>query len=369
MNDLLFISTNAYYGLPTRKQRFANYFKKIGFRVLFVEPPYTYLALLKKRKNILEYSSKNILEEIDNNFLILHSFAWFPFFKKYKQLNEIDNNIFLKQLKEAFYKMDFRPSIVWNYMPFLPSALKEIKSKKIYDCVDDHSAYPGLINPNFVNDLERKTVELSDKIITTNEKLKIKLAKYGKNSLIINNGVDWALFSSDLYNKTIRIKKKIIYVGAISEWFDSELVKLIATEFHEYEIILVGPKSINTDDLKKFKNITLTGVMKQETFAPILAESSVAIIPFKLNRLTENVDPLKVYEYLASGTPVVSTPIGGVKNLPVLIGSDKNEFVKKIGEAINSDSIEKRLQRSKEVRKFSWETKYIMIAELIRNLI
>jgi glycosyltransferase involved in cell wall biosynthesis len=368
MNDLLFISTNAYNSLPTRKQRFANYLNKTGFRLLFVEPPYTYLALLKKGKSVLNYSQKNIIEGVDNNFYILHSFAWLPFFKKSKNLNQIDNYIFLKYLKEAFKRINFKPMIIWNYMPFLPTALKQIESKKIYDCVDDHSAYPGLINPDFVNELEGRTVELSDLIITTNKKLKEKISKYGKNAIIINNGVDWNLFSSNLFNNKIDIKKKIIYIGAISEWFDSELVEYIAEKLQDYKITLIGPHSINIANFKKYKNINLTGIMMQEDFSNILSESAVAIIPFRINRLTENVDPLKVYEYLAAGIPVVSTPIGGVENLPVLVASNKEDFLIKIKEALNNDSIEKRRERSEKVRSFSWETRYKMIQEILDKL-
>jgi len=368
MSDLLFISTNTYNGLPTRKQKFANYLKETGFRVLFVEPPYTYLALLKKN-GIKQLSSKTTLDKIDNNFFLLHSFPWFPFFKKNRICNKIDNKIFLNHLKKAFKEIDFKPEIIWNYMPFLPSILQEIKSKKVYDCVDDHSAYPGLINQAFVNELERKTAKLSDLIITTNNELKEKITKYGKDAVVISNGVDWNFFSSNLFNVTINIKKRIIYIGAISEWFDKELVESVAIEFPDYEITLIGPCSIKIDSLKNHKNIKLLGVIKQEIFAPILAESAIAIIPFKINKLTENVDPLKTYEYLAAGVPVVSTKIGRVKDLPVFIGNNKEDFASKIKQAIQSDSLEKRVERSMEVKNFSWERKYDTIKKLLENLL
>jgi glycosyltransferase involved in cell wall biosynthesis len=368
MSDLLFISTNTYNGLPTRKQKFANYLKEMGFRILFVEPPYTYLALLKKGRN-KKLSSKNTLDKIDNNFFLLHSFPWFPFFKKNRICNEIDNKIFLNHLKKAFKEIDFKPEIIWNYMPFLPSILQKIKSKKVYDCVDDHSAYPGLINQDFVNELERKTAKLSDLIITTNNELKEKIAKYGKDATIINNGVNWKFFSSNIINETVKINKRIIYVGAISEWFDKELVEFVAIEFPDYEITLIGPCSIKIGSLKNHKNIKLLGVMKQEAFAHILAESAIAIIPFKINMLTENVDPLKAYEYLATGVPVVSTKIGRVKDLPVFIGNNKEDFVSKIKQAIRSDSLEKRVERSLEVKKFAWEMKYNTIKKLLENLL
>jgi glycosyltransferase involved in cell wall biosynthesis len=353
-----------YNGLPTRKQRFANHFKESGYRVVFLEPPFTYLGFLRGKR-----SQNGIkIEKITENFYVLHSFAWFPFFKKNVIFNNIDNHIFLNHIKKTFKELNFYPEIVWNYMPFLPKALRNLKAKIVYDCVDDHSAYPGLINPSFVDELEEQTVKLSDAVVVTNDTLKEKLSRYGKEPIILGNGVNWELFSKGLFNYETSIKKQIVYVGAIAEWFDLDLVKSIAKHYSNYEILIIGPVSIDASLLSGITNIKFTGRMTQEAFAPILRGSSVAIIPFKINKLTERIDPLKVYEYLAAGIPVVSTPVGGVKTLPVLIGSSNDEFIQKIKEAVENDSTEKRRNRSMEVKQFSWEMKYKIVDGIIEKL-
>lgn len=362
--DLLFISTNRLKGLPTGNVGFANHFNERGYRVLFVEPPYTYLAILKGKKN----NKTEPLEKVASNFFVLYSFAWFPFFKKNSIFNTIDNHIFLNHIKKTFKELHFNPEVVWNYMPFLPQALKEIDAKKVYDCVDDHSAYPGLINPDFVDELERQTVKLSNTIVVTNNTLKEKLSLYGKKPIILGNGVDWELFSKGLFDNPLQIKKQIIYVGAIAEWFDVELTKEVAREFQDYKIIIIGPASVDVSSMTLLPNVELKGRMTQESFAPILQESSVAIIPFRINKLTERIDPLKVYEYLAAGVPVVSTPVGRVNDLPVAVSNNHEEFIKKIKEAIETDTREKRLKRSTEVRQFSWEMKYAIVDRIIESL-
>ncbi len=362
--DLLFISTNRYNGLPTGKQRFADHFKDRGFKVLFVEPPYTYLGILKGKKA----NSTNALEKISDDFFVLHSFAWFPFFKKYRLFNAIDNSIFLNHLLNAFKDLDFKPEVVWTYMPFVFKVLHSLKVKIVYDCVDDHSAYPGLINPDFTNELESQTAEIADAVVVTNDTLKEKLSHYGKEPIVLGNGVNWELFSKGLSNKIPQIKKQIVYVGAIAEWFDLELIERVAKEFSDYKILIIGPVTINVSHLALSPNVEFRGRMSQEAFAPILRESQVALIPFKVNKLTERIDPLKVYEYLAAGVPVVSTPVGGVKNLPVLIGRSADEFIQKIKEGIETDSIEKRQSRAIEVKQFSWETKYKILDQIIESL-
>ncbi|MGB9694990.1 MAG: glycosyltransferase [Caldisericaceae bacterium] len=364
--DLLFVSTNLYWGLPTGNQGFAKHFNDRGFRVLFVEPPYTYLALLKKSFKKRDNSER--IEKICDNFYILNSFAWFPFFKKYRFFNSIDNHVFLNHIKSSFSELDFHPEIVWNYMPFLPEVLQNLNAKKVYDCVDDHSAYPGLINPDFVDELERETVKISDAVIVTNETLKDKLSLYGKQPTVLGNGVDWALFSEGLFDKPAQIKKQIIYVGAIAEWFDLNLILAVAKKLPDYKILIIGPVSVDIAKLASAPNVQFKGKMTQQEFAPILRESAAAIIPFKVNKLTERIDPLKLYEYFAAGVPVVSTRVGGTKEFPVFVADSESQFIEKIKEAIETDSNEKRLSRSMSVKQFSWETKYAIVDKIIESL-
>jgi len=365
--DILFVSTNLYRSFPSRKQKFAHFLEEKGFRILFIEPPYTYLALFKKGFN--KNTSKG-LEKISDNFFILNSFAWLPFFKKYKLFNYIDNLILLSKIKKACSILNFTPTILWTYMPFLPETIKKLHIKTIYDCVDDHASFPGLIDPRFSNSLEETTVHLSSYVIVTgNIVLKEKIKSFGKEPIVISNGVDWKLFAGGLFlRKRIDIKKQIVYAGVIAEWFDKEIVKKIAESFKDFKIILIGPQQIDTSDLKKYPNIILLGKMPQHEIAPVLRESAVGIIPFKINKLTEKIDPLKVYEYLASGLPVISTPVGILKDLPVKIGENEESFISNIKEEISQDSLEKRKERSEFAKAFSWENKYREIERILQEL-
>jgi len=368
LKDVLFLSTNFFNPyLPLRKFWFSKYFSENGFRVVYVEFPHTYLAYLKKGFK-LENRSK--LERISDNYFVLKSFPVLPFFKKYKIINWIDNKLFYRFIKESLKEIGFNPSLVWVYLPFFPEALSYFNAKKVYDCVDDYTSLPGLINPNYVLELERKTVNLVDKVIVTNNPhLEERVRSFGKEPIVISNGVNYKLFSGWLEKKNgFEIKKRIIYVGNVSLWFDFELVSKIADSFKDYEVMIVGFASVDLSPFKKYSNINFAGKLTQEQFVPLLSESSVAIIPFKINTLTKGADPLKVYEYLAAGVPVVSTPVGNVSKLPIYVANTHKEFIKKIKEAIESDSIEKRREHSEKAKSFSWETRYKMIQEILDKL-
>lgn len=366
--DILFLSSNRYGDFPSRKTRFSQYLSEKGFRVVYVDSPHTYLAYLKKGYKV-ENSGK--LEQISPNFYVLRSFPILPFFKKYPILNKVDSRIYYNKIASTLKEISFEPVLVFNYMPFFPNVLTKFKSKTIYDCVDDHASFGGLLNPSFVNELEKKTVEVSDVVITTgNEFLREKLKKFGKEPIQVPNGVEYSIFSSWLNQKeNFIIKNQIVYVGAIAHWFDVDLVKYIADSFEDFEILLIGFTSIDISELLSKKNVKFLGKLEQKQFAPILWESKAAIIPFKVNDLTKKIDPLKAYEYLASGVPVVSTPVGNVSQLPVYVAESKEDFVSKLKRAIDEDSLEKREKRTLDAKEYSWENRVDSILNIVESLI
>ncbi|MGB9794082.1 glycosyltransferase [Caldisericum exile] len=365
--DVLFLSSNRYGDFPSRKTRFSKYLSENGFRVVYVDSPHTYLAYLKKDFKV----EKIRLEKVSENFYVLRTFPILPFFKKYPLFNKLDEEIYFRIITSYLNEISFKPNLVFTYIPFFPQALKRFGAKVIYDCVDDHASFGGLINPQFVNELERRTVKISDVVITTgNSLLKEKLTAFGKAPIQIPNGVDYALFSKWLEIKDVlKIKKQIVYVGAISSWFDLELIKFLSEHLSDFEILLIGFTSVDISALLTGKNIKFLGKLTQESFAPILWESSVAIIPFKLNDLTKKIDPLKAYEYLASGLPVVSTPVGNVSSLPIYVAQTKEEFLRKVELAISEDSIEKRVKRAIYAKEFSWENRNRQILDIVEELI
>ena len=366
--DILFLSTNRYDAyFPSRKTRFAKFLSENDFRVVYVESPYTYLAYLKKG---VKSDNAGKLEHISDNFYILRSFPIWPFFKKYNLFNRLDEGIYYSKITNTLKEISFEPYILFNYMPFFPKGIKQFNAKLIYDCVDDHASFGGLINPAFVNTLEKKTVELADVVmVTDNEVLTNKIKSFGKTPVVVGNGVNYELFSQWLKNKdSLQIKKQITYVGAIADWFDVDLVYKVATAFKDFEIILIGFVSTDISQLQGLSNVKFLGKKTQEEFAPILSESSVAIVPFKVNELTKKVDPLKIYEYLSAGVPVVSTPVGNVSKFPVYIGITSEEFIQKIRIAISEDSIDGRVKRTVDAKVYSWENKFKAVLEIVENL-
>lgn len=99
-----------------------------------------------------------------------------------------------------------------------------------------------------------------------------------------------------------------IYVGALDEWFDEALLAAVARALPAWRFVLVGPPRLPFAGLRALPNVVFTGPRPAEDVPRHLWHATAGIIPFRRTPLIETVQPLKLYEYLAAGLPVVATP-------------------------------------------------------------
>jgi len=184
-------------------------------------------------------------------------------------------------------------------------------------------------HPEFLNEYEEKFIRgKCNLILPVNEGLKNHiLRKYPQaiNVRVLPNGVDMALFRSAEPEKELMSikKKKVVFCGGIDFWVDTELLYELANSLKDIVLVIVGPARVDIDRLIRLPNVIYLGSKRFNEVPSILKACDVGIIPFVKNRLTEYVErPLKYYEYLAAGLPVIATGLSET--------SDRNEFVKNI---------------------------------------
>lgn len=178
----------------------------------------------------------------------------------------------------------------------------------IYDAMDDFSEfYSGLAKHSMMH-YENAICQHATQILTSSTYLKNKFSAKHPDVKLVLNGCRPNLPLAQ--HQSIANKKKVVgYIGTIAQWFDWDLVIHLASNCPDCIFRLIGPQHVLTPkDLPS--NIEVHSALNHSDAIKAMQHFDIGLIPFKLNRLTNAVDPIKYYEYRAMGLPVLSTGFG-----------------------------------------------------------
>lgn len=249
--------------------------------------------------------------------------------------------------------------------------------KVVYDCMDEHGGFPtaqGDDGESLRAAIDRQEHELltaSDLVITTSRMLDEKVRAVTDRVVLVPNAADFEHFSVRSSGPLpASMPRPIIgYYGAISSWFDSEMVAEAARRRPEWSFVLAGRTTgADLDPLADLTNVHLLGELPYEAVAGLLHQFDVATIPFHLIDLTLATNPVKFYEYMSAGKPVVSV------ELPELDPYEgfwypartSDDFVHQIERALAEDDADRRRQRIELGRSNTWKTRYRTLESSIR---
>jgi glycosyltransferase involved in cell wall biosynthesis len=196
--------------------------------------------------------------------------------------------------------------------------------------------------------LERHIAASVDLVVYSAASLEPDVARLGaRRSLHLPNGVDFDQFAAgdrSLPDDLAGIPHPIaIYVGATGEWFDFVLMEALPAALPEVSFVLIGPTEPAASRLAPRSNLHLFGKRPHDQIGRYLHNADVGLIPFDVaghRDLVNGIHPLKLYEYLASGLPVVASDWDELRRLgsPALLCRTPEEHVAAIRAAIDRPS-------------------------------
>lgn len=224
-------------------------------------------------------------------------------------------NRVLMWLQMVIWRLTWGPwDTVWTYSPITMAAVPVGSLPVLYHCVDNISAQP-LMPTEAIDRYETELVHRADVIFSTAPDLTDRLGRMGAVKVIEHtNVVDFDHFQNAVRRPSTEIKT-IGFVGALSRYkVDLKLLKLVAENFPDHEIVLVGQvgegqPGETLEELRHLNNVKLLGPKPYGELPQIMAGFDVALLPVPINDYTKSMFPMKFFEYLSSGVPVVSTAI------------------------------------------------------------
>ncbi len=346
-----------YYTSPFQvgSHHYARAFEKLGYEVLFISNPISPIHKIfanneqlvererihdlggEKSGDITYYVPKTLFTP-QNKPLLSTKFVlenWYKF--SYPNI--------LQYIKDkGFGSVD----ILWFDSPMFAVLLEKIEYKHSILRLADYSKGFSSVSSNQYN----AEIEIANSVDTViysamNLKEKYEAIKDKSKMYYISNGVDLSFIQQSDKNLPAEYENIpspiAVYIGAIHEWFDADLVYGSAVSLPEYSFVIIGPVERDLSKLEKLDNVFILGKKPYERIAQFLYNADVGIIPFDTvnhMNLIESINPLKLYEYFACGLPVVSMKWHQLESLnsPAFLCNNKEEFINAIEQTNKYDN-------------------------------
>ena len=273
-------------------------------------------------------------------------------------------------LRELLHDVAIGPNVALVDHPgWVDIAAAMPRTTLVYDCMDNHHGFAQA--GSRLPDDERRLVAAADAVIVTSDVLMTAMVEQHPHVAMVRNACDPSHFAGAVGLPTTGRRPVVGYFGAMAEWFDVALVRHAATSLPHCDFLLVGDDTAavraRLDDLD---NVRFTGEVPYADLPPYVAAMDVLFIPFVIDELTLATNPVKAYEALAAGKPVVATPMPELMNTHlapfVRIGTCPTTFVHQIAAAIaDADDPERRQARIAFAEKQSWRHRVTALIETL----
>ena len=322
-------------------------------------------------------------EQISENLYVLRPLALIPYVYPLSRVVPLSRTYRAKQIRDALRDFGFTaPRFAYINHPYSARLVGVAQETHlVYECRDEYSVSDhGMPDPHRQM-LELQLLKQADVVFAASEALHTKMSRLHHNAHFLSNGVDFGLFSGALSDASVVPEElckipspRIGYVGGVSEPIvDFGLLEYLSRVRPQWSFVLIGPSAGVPESIKKSPNIHLLGTRPHEEVPQHLKGMDVAMSPFVRNRYTDDLNPLKIWEYLAAGKLVVTTDAVQGQSLRdiVFIASNREQFLSYLEQALSGDHSLRVKQGIALAREHSWlqTTKEVprILAEVVSN--
>jgi hypothetical protein len=267
-----------------------------------------------------------------------------------------------------------RPLMVLVQLPFWAELGRELARRLdiplVYDRIDLHVGFPGV--PAGIEAVEARLIREADLVCATGGLLAERPREVSPRVLLLPNGVDLAAFPAPVAPRQGGEPPTIGYVGALGPWFDVEAVEAAARALPGWRFRLAGQvEDPEVAALAGLANLATVGEIPFADVAGFLAGLDVALVPFRDLPLTRAVDPVKLYEALAMGLPVVARRLPETARWAeplVYLYDGPDDFVRQVRRAVAERCPEAARERRRVAEGESWDRRADALVRAVGSL-
>lgn len=339
-------------------------------RILYVESPRDLVSVARNWRKV-GWRQLTLGRKVVPNVAVFTPVVPFSL-RRYPRLNRIWLACLRVWLRRLMRRWQCEQPVLWVCYPPAESLVGRMREQfACYDCCDELTDLPPKL-ARIIREYEDRLLPKVHAVFATSELLVTSLSARHANVHLIPNGADVAHFAlaatellpcpSDLDG----LPQPIIgFIGSVQHWVDVELMADLARRRSQWSVVIIGGLHKDVSCLRGLPNVHLLGSKPYAELPAYLRQIAVGLVPFELCPIVLAADPIKVYEYLAAGKPVVATAIPRLQIFgeAVSIARHAKEFVEQIEQALVSDSEPERRRRQQLAQAHSWQERVRLIEE------
>jgi glycosyltransferase involved in cell wall biosynthesis len=378
--DIICISTTDWDEIWGSRQQIMSRLAQKGHRVLYVErqvgPEHLGRDPFIRKKKLSSWRQPSLINR-SKNLWLLNPPLMLPGRYYFDGINRANQNRLANAIHRTIEDLSFAHPVLWVYPPHsepLVGSFNEILS--IYHCIDYFPAGTKGRKRSLIEKQENDLLKRVDIIFTHAQALKAHFEQLiSKQVHLLPSAADMTLLQS-IYHVHPDIQAipspRIGIIGTFDARINSDILNQIALSHTEWHLLLVGrvrPGFPHLTQLRERKNIHFLGNRPYAEIPLFMAGCAIFLAPYVMNERTQYINPLKIYEYLATGKPVITSPLPEIQNLKPIVSFAENskEFIDLIKLALSGDTEEKQQARRKQAQSYDWDQRVDYILQIIQK--
>jgi glycosyltransferase involved in cell wall biosynthesis len=373
-----------WYHHPHSKNHLMRRFARAGNKVIFVNSISMGLAPMKSgevlpriKRKLKSYAK---LARTTEEGITVVSPAVVPFFGS-RAAAATNRRLLTAQISALAKRRGLSRPVLWIAIPTAVEVIGRLNEQLvIYHVSDKYDAntMDHATDPAFIRQLHERAIDAADLVFYSSRKLFAEVTRGREKSHLLEQAVDfdhWAAVSSGnlvVADEIDRIPHpRIGYFGAIEPWLvDQELIKQASRERPSWNWIFIGNKSRGLE-IEELPNVHFLAPVSYQDLPRYAAGFDVCVLPWNTEvPFTSYGSAIKVREYLASGKPVVISPLPEYESMSEVlrIGRSREQFLELVEDALQEKDDAQAKARQDAVRDGTWDARAEWVSNLIESV-